>query len=288
MDIDQQVLSRYITKRRTAVNRFLRAYLPAASCNPSLLHKAMRYSLFAGGKRIRPILCLAACEAVGGKPEIALPAAAAIELVHTYSLIHDDLPAMDNDDYRRGKPTNHKMFGDATAILAGDALLTAAFTLIAGQEMANSVTHKTRLSVISELGTAAGSLGMVGGQLADIAHNGQKPTFKQVQYIHTHKTGALIRASIRIGALLGGGVTEMAALTRYGEKIGLAFQIVDDVLDAKGTHNTDWTYPGVIGLRASEAEAGRLYQEALHDIKPLGPAAEPLRQLAAFVVERKK
>ncbi|MBN4054415.1 polyprenyl synthetase family protein [Nitrospira defluvii] len=295
-------LQSYLEKQRSTINRLLQSYLPGPTCEPALIHEAIRYSLFAGGKRIRPILCMAACEAVGGQKEVALPYAAAIELVHTYSLIHDDLPAMDNDDYRRGKLTNHKMFGEATAILAGDALLTAAFTMIAEKGLATTVSPKKILRVILELGSASGSTGMVGGQLNDIESQGKEGLYlEKLKEIHTHKTGVLIRASIRVGGILGSaGPKKLSQLTSYGEKVGLAFQIADDILDVEGKEETlgkpvgqdqtqgRWTYPALIGLSRAKKEAAVLIEEALSALKSFGPEAEPLRHIANYITDREK
>ncbi|MBI3805100.1 MAG: polyprenyl synthetase family protein [Nitrospirae bacterium] len=298
----KEALKVYLSERRTEVDRLLHSYLPGAKCEPALIHEAIRYSLFAGGKRLRPILCLAAAESVGGRREEVLPYAAAIELIHTYSLVHDDLPAMDNDSYRRGKLTNHKMFGEATAILAGDALLTAAFTLIAEKGLVGTLSPKKTLSVILELGSASGSTGMVGGQLVDIQSEGKKSIdLSQLNYIHGHKTGALIRASVRIGGIVGGaGPKKLSHLTRYGEKIGLAFQIADDILDVEGKEEElgksvgqdeakeKWTYPRLVGVERAKKEAQVLVDEAFAELDGFGPEADPLRELARYMVERKK
>ncbi len=210
-------LKQYLKEKCRVVDEALGKYLPSEGDLPSSLHKAMRYSVFAGGKRVRPILLLAACEAVGGNLEEAMPAACAMEMIHTYSLIHDDLPAMDNDDFRRGNPTNHKVFGEAVAILAGDALLTEAFILLSNPEFGASLAPAKRLEVIGEISRCAGSRGMVGGQVVDMESEG-KPSIDlaTVEYIHTHKTGALIKASVRAGAMLGGAAGESEdALVRY-------------------------------------------------------------------------
>lgn len=300
--MDKQLFKEYLEKGRSSVDRILNAYLAGSKCEPTLLHEAIRYSLFAGGKRLRPILCLAATEAVGGRRDVTLPFASAIELIHTYSLVHDDLPAMDNDDYRRGKLTNHKMFGEAAAILAGDALLTAAFTLIAETGLASALSPKKILSVILELGSASGSTGMVGGQFVDIQSEGKEGIdLERLNYIHTHKTGALIRSSVRIGGILGGaGPKKLTHLTRYGEKIGLAFQITDDILDVEGEESElgkpvgqdhskkKWTYPGLIGLERAKKEANILIEEAIENLSLFGPEADPLRAIAEYVVERRK
>jgi geranylgeranyl diphosphate synthase type II len=265
-------LKSYLQERCTLVDGALERYLPPEDELPVSLHRAMRYSVFAGGKRVRPIMMLAACEAVGGNPEQALPAACAMEMIHTYSLIHDDLPAMDDDDFRRGRPTSHKVFGEAVAILAGDALLTEAFILMSRQELATGVDPVARLEAVNEIARCAGSRGMVGGQVVDMESEGQAEVdLPVVQYIHTHKTGALIKASVRAGALLGGGsLRQVEALTRYGEAIGLAFQIADDILDIVGTTEEigkdagsdqargKATYPAVVGLAEARQRADEL------------------------------
>ncbi|HZR45758.1 MAG TPA: farnesyl diphosphate synthase [Candidatus Manganitrophaceae bacterium] len=300
--MDKEALKAYLVKGQTEVDQFLHSYLPSAKCPPALIHEAVRYSLFAGGKRLRPLLCLAACEAVGGRRETALPFASAIELIHTYSLIHDDLPAMDNDTYRRGKLTNHKMFGESTAILAGDALLTSAFTLIAEKGLTATVSPKKILAVILELGSASGSTGMVGGQLVDIQSQGKKGIdLEKLNYIHSHKTGALIRASVRIGGILGGAPPKkLSHLTRYGEKAGLAFQIADDLLDVEGeekelgkpvgqdSSKEKWTYPALVGPERARKEAMILVEQAAAELEAFGTEADPLRRIAAYMVERKK
>ncbi len=300
--MDRAALKTYLSDRKSEVDRVLQSYLPGPTCDPPLLHEALRYSLFAGGKRIRPILCLASCEAVGGRTEVALPFAASIELIHTYSLVHDDLPAMDDDTYRRGKLTNHKMFGESTAILAGDALLTAAFTMLAEKGLSSTVSPKKILRVILELGSASGSTGMVGGQLNDIEAQGKDDlSLEKLKRIHSHKTGVLIRASVRVGGILGGaGPKKLSSLTSFGEKIGLAFQIADDVLDVEGEAQTlgkpvgqdeskgRCTYPALMGLSRAKKEATVLVEEALSEIEFLGPEADPIRQIASFIIDREK
>jgi len=275
---------------------------------PEGLHESMHYSLFAGGKRIRPSLAIAAFEATVGPARFSevkdiLPIASAIELIHTYSLIHDDLPAMDDDDYRRGRLTSHKKFGEAVAILAGDALLTAAFTLMSDPDLNRAVPSDILLSVIHEVGIGAGSLGMVGGQFVDMAYQGKSSpravSEKILAYIHTHKTGAMIRASVRIGALLGkAGLAGFESLTLYGEKIGLAFQVADDILDVEGTEKETgkrvgkdgarekMTYPAVIGLAESKRLAENLTKEAVEALSSFGPEADPMRSLARFIIDR--
>ncbi len=294
-------LKSYLKERCTIVDEALERHLPRESELPVSVHRSMRYSVFAGGKRIRPVLMLASCEAVGGTPDLALPAACAMEMIHTYSLIHDDLPAMDDDDFRRGRPTNHKVFGEAIAILAGDALLTEAFILMSSPEYAAKVGASRLLPVIQEIGFCAGSRGMVGGQVVDMESEGQKDIdLATVQYIHTHKTGALMKASVKAGAILGGAEGDaLAAMTRYGEAIGLAFQIADDILDIEGTTEQigkdagsdqargKATYPAVMGLADSKRRAQELVEIALESLAPFGEKAEPLREIARYIVSRK-
>jgi len=294
-------LEHYLKDRCKLVDEALEKMLPGEGDLPVSLHKSMRYSVFAGGKRIRPILMLAACEAVGGDIVLAMPAACAMEMIHTYSLIHDDLPAMDNDDFRRGKPTNHKVFGEAVAILAGDALLTQAFIAMSNSSYAARVPSVTLLAAINEIGHCAGSYGMVGGQVVDMESEG-KPDIDlpTVQYIHTHKTGALIKASVKAGALLGAADEKaLAALTRYGEVVGLAFQIADDILDIEGTTEQigkdagsdeargKATYPAVVGLPDSKKRAAELVDMALESLAGFDRKAEPLREIARYIVFRK-
>ena len=294
-------LKAYLKEQCARVDAALDTYLPAESDLPHNLHKAMRYSVFAGGKRVRPILMLAACQAVGGDTTLAIPAACAMEMIHTYSLIHDDLPAMDDDDFRRGNPTNHKVFGEAIAILAGDGLLTEAFKLMSDPRFAARVPAEARLAVIQEIAACAGSCGMVGGQVVDMESEG-KPDMDlaTVQYIHTHKTGALIKAAVVAGALLGGAdERKLAAITRYGAAAGLAFQIADDILDIEGTTEEigkdagsdqargKATYPAVMGLASAKEEARAMMDEAFKALEIFGAEADPLREIASYIVTRK-
>ncbi len=294
-------LKAYLQEQCEMVDHALEACLPHETEMPASLHKAMRYSIFAGGKRLRPILILAACEAVGGDSKLALPAACAMEMIHTYSLIHDDLPAMDDDDFRRGNPTNHRVFGEATAILAGDALLTEAFILLSNLGANNRMAPVAMLQVIHEIASCAGSRGMVGGQLADMETEG-KPDIDlpTVQYIHTHKTGALIKAAVKAGAIIGGAEGPMlGAITRYGEAVGLAFQIADDILDIEGTTaeigkdaGSDQargkaTYPAVMGIVHAKQRADELVNMAIESLASFSEQAEPLRQIASYIVKRK-
>jgi geranylgeranyl diphosphate synthase type II len=294
-------LRAYFKEKIALIDAALDQYLPREKERPQSIHRAMRYSLFAGGKRVRPMLVLAACEAVGGGIDKAMPAACAIEMIHTYSLIHDDLPAMDNDDLRRGRPTSHKVYGEAIAILAGDGLLTQSFKVISDPRFAADLGATVRLAVIHEIATCAGTYGMVGGQVVDMESEG-KPDMDlpTVQYIHTRKTGALIKASVVAGALLGSADdTQLAAIRRYGKAVGLAFQIADDILDIEGTTDEigkdagsdqargKATYPAVMGLVAAKQEAQAVMDEAMLALEPLGAAAEPLREIARYIVERK-
>lgn len=294
-------LKQYLKEQCARIDTALDKYLPKETELPHSLHKAMRYSVFAGGKRVRPILMLAACQAVGGDTARAVPAACAMEMIHTYSLIHDDLPAMDDDDFRRGNPTNHKVFGEAIAILAGDALLTEAFKLISDPRNAGNSDPAAQLAVIREIATCAGSYGMVGGQVVDMESEGNREIdLPTVQYIHTHKTGALIKAAVKSGAILGGADEKrLAAITRYGEAAGLAFQIADDILDIEGTTEEigkdagsdeargKATYPAVMGLSAAKEEAQTMMDEALRALDIFGAEAEPLREIAKYIVKRK-
>ncbi len=269
-------LSAYLKQRQTLVNHALERYLPPPHSVPGRIHEAMRYSVLGEGKRIRPVLALAACEAAGGKPADALHAACALELIHAYSLVHDDLPAMDDDDVRRGKPSCHKKFGEALGILTGDALLSYAFDLLTRANHDASV----HLRVIREVAEAVGTKGMVGGQVADISIPKSKLDSRAMEFINARKTGALISGSVRVGALLGRATpAAYSALRRYGDRVGLVFQLVDDLLDKDGA----------VMLQGKEEvwrRAQRLTQEAVAAVKPLGPRAEPLKELARFILNR--
>ena len=295
-----QALETYLQAQQERLEAALDHYLPAPDAPPPTLSEAMRYSVFAGGKRVRPILLLAAAGAVGGDGESVVPAACAMEFVHTYSLIHDDLPAMDDDDYRRGKPTSHKVFGEAVAILAGDALLTHAFEVMTCPAMRARFAGPVLLEATHRLARAAGFAGMVGGQAVDMSSEGRAVSVDVLEYIHRHKTAALIGAAVAMGGLLGGGSTaQLAALKRYGQAIGLAFQIADDVLDVEGdsaalgkqvgqdAQHGKATYPALLGLEASRRHAAALLQEALAALGPFDDSADRLRQLARFIVNRR-
>ncbi|MGQ9695908.1 MAG: polyprenyl synthetase family protein [Thermodesulfobacteriota bacterium] len=289
----------YLQSRQRLVEAALQRWVPQEDTFPPEVHVAMRYSLFAGGKRLRPILALAAAEAVGGSQEDVLPLACALELIHTYSLIHDDLPAMDNDDLRRGKPTSHKMFGEALAILAGDALLTEAFFLLARPDLMKKVPPRRRLRAIWEVARAAGSLGMVGGQTMDILCQGKEVNKELLDYIHTHKTGALIAAAVSGGAIIGGASSrQYRALSQYGAKLGLAFQIIDDLLDVQGNAKQmgkavrkdnilkKVTYPAFFGLQESKHLAQSLIVEATLYLQIFDKRADPLREIAKYILKR--
>jgi geranylgeranyl diphosphate synthase type II len=292
-------LQAYLAERRALVDGALEKLLPPDETPPPTVHRAMRYSVMAGGKRLRPILVIAGAEAVGGTPDLVLPTACALELIHTYSLIHDDLPAMDDDDYRRGRLTSHKVFGEAVAILAGDALLTLAFRLVA--ENSALVPNPLVLrEVVVEIAEAAGTFGMVGGQVVDIESEGKPVGAETLEYIHLHKTAALIRASLRVGALLANADRKaLAAIGEAGRDLGLAFQIVDDILDVEGsleelgkTAGSDErkqkaTDPAIHGLEASRRQAKLLIERAKERLDALGARSEQLRALADYIVERK-
>ncbi|MCF8132408.1 MAG: polyprenyl synthetase family protein [Synechococcus sp. Tobar2m-G35] len=264
---------------------------------PESLREAMRYSLLAGGKRLRPVLCLASCELAGGDAELAIPTAVALEMIHTMSLIHDDLPAMDNDDLRRGMPTSHKVFGEANAILAGDALLTRAFEMVALRSP--GVPAERLLQVVGELSLAAGAPGLVGGQVVDLASGGQSGDLDTLEYIHIHKTGALLRASVLSGALIGGADGALLeALGTYAHGIGLAFQIIDDILDVTASSEVlgktagkdltadKTTYPKLLGLDESRRRADGLISAAAAALEPWRERAAPLLALAAYITAR--
>lgn len=290
-------LGTYLKERRAVVDGALERLLPPADLPPALLHEAMRHSVFSGGKRLRPILTLAACEMAGAPIEPALAPACATELIHTYSLIHDDLPCMDDDELRRGRPTCHVAFDEATAVLAGDGLLTLAFGIVASAE---GLPDGTRLAIIRELAAANGDCGMVGGQVADMEAEGGDADGDVVRFIHENKTGKPLRAAVVVGALVAGmGGEDIAALSSFGAKMGLAFQIADDLLDLTSTEeemgkavgkdaaHRKATYPAVAGVDGARDAARELLEGALTDLERFGEAAWALRAMARFIVERR-
>ena len=289
----------YLKEKRELVDAFLKKYF-GSPVLPAILSDPMAYSIFAGGKRIRPVLALASYEACGGTADEIVPFASALELIHTYSLIHDDLPAMDNDDLRRGKPTSHKVFGEGMAILAGDALLTEAFYFLSSHSHhASGIRSSAVLKIIREVAMAAGAHGMVAGQAEDIQAEGAVQNSENLSFIHTHKTGALITVSVRMGAILANAEKRrIASLTRYGENIGLAFQIIDDILDIKGDsaelgkpagsdeRKKKLTYPGLYGIEPSMRKAEELVQGALDALGDFSHKAGPLREIARYILQR--
>ncbi|MBV9158631.1 MAG: polyprenyl synthetase family protein [Acidobacteriaceae bacterium] len=295
---DAPGLQEYLAEQVLLIDRVLNDWVPEETVEPASIHRAMRYSLFAGGKRIRPVLAIAAARAVSDSPDGVENAAATLELIHTYSLIHDDLPALDNDDLRRGRPTCHKVFGDALAILAGDALLTLAFEVLSRLK---HIPANRKIRLVEELSQAAGTVGgMIGGQVNDIEGEGQTPTTLLLESIHRAKTGALLRASVRMGGIYAGvSGDELAALSQYGEHTGLAFQIIDDVLDVeessealgktagKDEAQQKITFPAVYGLERSREMAEQERLAAHVALRIFDDRAERLRQIADFIVQRK-
>ncbi|MCX6897586.1 MAG: polyprenyl synthetase family protein [Verrucomicrobia bacterium] len=289
-------LKSYLNDRLRLVDAALNRALPSEKTRPATIHKAMRYSLQAGGKRLRPILVLAACEAVGGKIKDALPSACAVEMVHTYSLIHDDLPAMDNDDFRRGKPTSHKVFGEGIAILAGDGLLTQAFEVIA---QTRPQPRYPIAKFVLELARAGGSLELIAGQVEDLEGENRAVSFDDLRYIHERKTAALIRCCVRLGAMAGNATpAQLKAVTTYGHGLGVAFQIIDDILDCTATTEqlgktagkdakaNKATYPSLLGLEKSRAEAACWTASTLKAVAHFGKTGEALRALADYLLKR--
>ena len=289
-------LKTYLTARTAEVDAAMDAFLPKAKERPATIHAAMRYSIFAGGKRLRPVLCLAAAEVCGGEISAALAPACALELMHTYSLVHDDLPAMDDDDLRRGRPTCHKVYGEGMAVLCGDALLTESFAVLA--QVAPTKRYSTR-DFIAELAETGGSRKLIGGQVMDLEGEGKKLTKRDLVRIHEAKTAALLTTSLRLGAMTANATpAKLEALTLFGHALGLAFQVIDDILDV--TQSTEIlgktagkdqaveksTYPAILGLDASRKEAARLTQAAMDALKPLGTKAARLQEIASHLLKR--
>lgn len=286
----------YLTGRQKQIDRALDRFLPKANTRPATIHKAMRYSLFAGGKRLRPILCLAAAEACGGKIDNAMPLACAMECIHTYSLVHDDLPSMDNDDFRRGRATCHKVFGDGIAVLAGDALLTVAFEIVSHTKPPRRYDPFT---LLREVAVAAGSRKLIAGQVADLEAEGKKVSRADLRFIHQNKTAAILTASVCLGAMSANATAkELAAMTKFGRALGLAFQVIDDILDVTQTSEKlgksagkdvaaqKATYPAVIGLAESRLEARRLTKQAHSALSIFDAKGEALHALANYLLER--
>ena len=289
-------LAGFLARRTEAVNAALDRFLPRATARPGTIHRAMRYSLFAGGKRIRPALCLAAAAACGGRESAAMPLACAVECIHTYSLVHDDLPAMDNDDYRRGKLTNHKVFGEGIAVLAGDALLTQAFEIAAQCDGWQRYSHR---QIVLELARAAGSLQLIAGQVADLEAEGKKINASHLRYIHERKTSALLCCSVRLGGMSANcAPAQLRALTDFGYHVGLAFQVIDDILDVTQTSETlgktagkdtkaqKATYPSIVGLQKSRRIAADLTARAFSALKLFRGKAVALEALASYLLKR--
>ena len=292
-------IEEYLKNKRSLVDKALQDCMPEPAGLAGEVIESMRYSLFAGGKRIRPILCIAGAEATAGSAHDVLGIACAIELIHSYSLIHDDLPAMDDDDFRRGKPTNHKVFGEAVAVLAGDGLLTLAFNLMARFGLEKRAEKDATLRVIDLIASAAGCKGMVGGQVVDIGYEGKDPDPAVVEYIHRHKTGALIAASVTSGTILAGGTEEaIRSVNRYGQEIGLAFQIADDILNVEGNEailgkgtgsdreRGKMTYPLVYGISESKHIQKQLIDQAIGFLDTFDDRADPLREIARYIIRR--
>jgi len=289
----------YLKERKNLIDHALERYLKECKHQPQTLYRAMQYGLFPGGKRFRPILTVACGELFGGKHKSLLPFACALELIHTYSIIHDDLPALDDDDLRRGEPATHKVFGEGIALLAGDALLTEAFHLMTGPQVARLLGPALILQLVHEIARAAGIVGMVGGQVVDLEAEGREVDIATVDYIHVRKTGALIHTAARVGARIGGALPkELRRISRYAEFLGLAFQVTDDILDAVGLPTTTGqteakdrekgkaTYPSVVGLAAAKGRAQELLHHCLKELQVFGKDADPLRGIAYYVTQR--
>jgi len=290
LDFHAMDLDGYLKKAADDTDAAMNRFLPAENERPVMIHAAMRYCVFAGGKRLRPVLCIAAAEACGGNREDAMAAACALELMHTYSLVHDDLPCMDDDDLRRGRPTCHKVYGEGMAVLCGDALLTEAFAVLACSKS---------VEMIAELATAGGSRKLIGGQVMDLEGEGKSLSLEELIRIHEAKTAALLTTSVRLGAMSAGAdETQIAALTKFGHALGLAFQVIDDILDVTQTTENlgktagkdaavaKVTYPSVMGLEESRAEAARLTAEALEALSVFGENGERLREIAERMLLR--
>lgn len=293
-------IKKYLNDRKVLIDKALEGYLSEERKYPDNLFKSMHYSVMAGGKRIRPILALASCEAIGGDEKQVMPVACALEMIHTFSLIHDDLPAMDDDALRRGMPTNHKVYGEAMAILAGDALLADAFCCMTHPELLGTVPAPLLLEVVRDISSATGPRGMVGGQVYDMESEGKSVDVAELERLHLYKTGRLLTVSVTSGAKMAGATDkQLHLLTRYGEAIGLAFQIADDILDIEGDEaelgkpigsdvsNNKATFPAIVGMRESRQRATELVDIAISALREFDDKAEPLREIAKYIVERK-
>ncbi len=284
----------YLKEHKALIDRSLDRYLKKSKQQPRTIYKAIHYGLFSGGKRLRPILTLASGELFGGQQKVLMPFACALEMIHIYSIIHDDLPALDNDDLRRGEPASHKIFGEGIALLAGDALLTEAFHLMTRPQVARALEPSLILKLIHEISHGAGVGGLVGGQAVDLEAEGREADVATVEYIHVRKTGALILTSARVGAIIGGATPkEMRRISRYAEFLGLAFQIADDIMDiaehaggGEVREKKKATYPAVVGLAAAKYRVQELLHQCLKEIDLFGKDADPLRGIARYVVER--
>jgi len=291
--------SQQLSSKIAMVDEYLEKYIPLRDNYQSAIYEAMRYSLFAGGKRLRPVIALASCELVGGNIKDAVPIACALEMIHTYSLIHDDLPAMDNDDYRRGKPTNHKVYGEAVAILAGDALLNKAFEVAVNEGLKTGVDPARLLKAISVIATASGADGMIGGQIVDLESENKEIDLERLKYMHLHKTGALIVAAAKAGAIIGGAnEVQIHALSSFAENLGLAFQIKDDLLDVEGNQEKlgkpvfsdirkgKSTFVSLMGIEESRKAVDKLSKDAVECLKVFGDKGAFLSQLAQYLIHR--
>jgi len=293
-------LKEYLRSKKGEIDKSLERYLSEERKYPDNLYKSMHYSVMAGGKRLRPILVIAAAEAVTGDIKQVMPAACALEMIHTFSLIHDDLPAMDDDDLRRGMPTNHKKFGEAMAILAGDALLAEAFYCLTHPEILDAVPAPLLLEVVRDISAATGPRGMVGGQVIDMESENREVDIADLERLHLYKTGRLLTVSVTSGAKIAGAdEKQLASLRRYGEAVGLAFQIADDILDIEGTEeeigkpvgsdqgNKKATFPAIVGMKESKERAAELIDIAIQALSGFGESAEPLRLIARYIIERR-
>lgn len=280
-------IEKYLEQNKKIIDKALKRFLPSRDTYPAFFHQAIRYVLFPGGKRLRPILSIAACQTMGGRVDWVIPAACALELIHTSSLVHDDLPSMDNDDLRRGKPSCHKEYGEAVAILTGDTLLPFAFELIAKSSQFQEIDVKKIQLLIQRIANVCGSRGMAGAQIVDLGYENKKDK-KTLNYIYSYKTAALIEVSVWAGGLLGGASQkELMALSLYGQKIGFAYQIIDDLLDLKEDKSKKFTYPSIYGIKQSKQKAKELNKQSKSSLKMFGKKADTLKGIADFIIDRK-